>query len=247
MRPIPKQAVALVSRWEGFEPVAYLDIVGQPTIGYGTIKGVTKADVGKRKITKAQALALLTKDMEEGARDLQARIGDVVQDLTDNQYSALLSFVYNLGGKNNSWTIWKRLRARQYDQVPGELMKFVNAGGKKVKGLVNRRADEVKLWSTDEPGSTDEHVPSSVTRNTATPPTPADPISPGKSGTIITAALSACGAVPVAAQQVQSAVAPYADQSPLVGQMVAIIATIAAGAAIVVLALTYLQKRKMRN
>lgn len=247
MRPIPKQAVAIVAKWEGFEPVAYLDVVGVPTIGYGTIKGVTKADVGKRTITKAEAQRLLMEDMKEAAVDLRARIGGIIEELTDNQYAALISFAYNLGAKNPSWTIWKRLKARQFDQVPGEMMKFVNAGGKKVQGLVNRRTDEVRLWSKDEPGSTHDTVPSHVTRSTPTPPTPADPVSPGKSGTIITAALSAVGAVPVAAQQVQSAVAPYADQSPIVGQMVAIIATLAAGSAIAVLALTWLQKKRMRS
>lgn len=247
MRPIPKQAVDLVARWEGFEPTAYLDVVGVPTIGYGTIKGVSRADVGRRTITKAEAREFLKRDMEEAANDLHDRIGGVVEDLTDNQYSALVSFCYNLGGKNPSWTIWKRLRARQFDQVPVEMMKFVNAGGKKVQGLVNRRTDEVRLWSKDEPGSTRAPVPSHVTRTTKTPPTAADPVPPGRSGTIITAALSAIGAVPVAAQQVQGAVAPYADHSPIVGQVVAIVATIAAGSAVAVLVLTWLQKQKMRS
>lgn len=247
MRPIPKQAVDLVAKWEGFEPTAYFDPIGIPTIGYGTIKGVTKADVGKRTITKATAKEYLKRDMIEAASDLAARIGPVVTDLTDNQYSALLSFAYNLGAKNAKWTIWKRLRARQFDQVPGEMMKFVNAGGKKLQGLVNRRADEVKLWSKGEPGSSDDSVPSSVTRVTATPPTPADPVAPAKSGTLIAGAVSACGAVSVAAKEVTETIAPWASLSPFVEQGVTVVAAVAAGAAVTVLALSWLKKREARG
>lgn len=247
MRPIPKQAVDIVSKWEGFRATAYLDPVSIPTIGYGTIKGVTIDDVGKRTITKATARLYLARDLEEAASDIEARIGPVVAELTDNQYSALLSFVYNLGGKNGKWTIWKRLKARQFDQVPGEMMKFVNAGGKKLQGLVNRRADEVKLWSRDEPGSSADKVPSSVTRTTATPPTPADPVAPAKSGTLIAGAVSACGAVSVAAKEVAQTISPWASMSPLVEQGVTVVAAVAAGAAVTVLALSWIKKREARG
>lgn len=247
MRPIPPQAVDLVAKWEGFEPVAYLDPIGVATIGYGTIKGVTKADVGVKKITKATAKEYLKRDMEEAARDLVVRIGSIVGELTDNQYSALLSFAYNLGAKNGKWTIWKRLNARQFDQVPGEMMKFVNAGGRKLQGLVNRRADEVKLWSKDEPGSSTEHVPSSVTRATATPPTPADPVAPHKSGTLIAGAVSACGAVSVAAKEITETISPWAALSPFVEQGVTIVAAVAAGAAVMALAMNWMKKREARG
>lgn len=59
------------------------------------------------------------------------------------------------------------VRARQFDQVPGELIKFVNAGGKKLQGLVNRRTDEIRVWSTDEPGSEDVSFTSGAMRLTA--------------------------------------------------------------------------------
>lgn len=247
MRPIPPQAVSIVAKWEGFEPVAYLDVVGVPTIGYGTIKGVTKADVGKRTITKTEAQRLLALDLQEAAADLRARIGGVVDELTDNQYAALLSLVYNVGGKDAKWSIWATLRARHFDQVPAKIMAFVNAGGKKVQGLVNRRTDEVRLWSTDEPGSTAEPVHSAVLRVTPTPPTPADPVHPAKSATILSGGISAVGAISVAATQVTETIAPWALHSSLVGQVVTVVAAIAAGAAVATLALNWLAKRKARN
>ena len=170
-RAIPDLAVDFVSRWEGCELAAYRDVVGILTVGYGH----TGSDViAGLKITKAQARALLADDLRVAAARLTARIGPVVDELTEAQYAALLSFVFNLGA-NPSWTIWKLLKARKFDQVPPQLMRFVNAGGKVVPGLVNRRAAEASLWHTvavDE-GAHEPAPPSSVTRSTPTPPTPA--------------------------------------------------------------------------
>lgn len=246
MRAIPDAAVTFIAKHEGKRLKAYPDPAsgGDPwTVGYGHTGSDVRPGV---TITEAQARTFLRKDLLIAGARIEARIGSVIHELTENQYAALLSFVFNVGA-SPSWTIWKRLKARQFDQVPGELMKFVNAAGKKMNGLVKRRAEEVKLWSTDEPGSTDEHMPSSVTRLMDTPPTPADPVSPGKSSTIITAAVGVVGSVPVAAKQVSDAIAPYADQSPWIGQMVAVVATLAAAAAVLVLVLTWIKKREARQ
>ena len=243
MRAIPKTAVDFVALHEGVKLKAYKDSAGIPTLGVGHIEGVKMGDT----CTKAQAMAWLAEDMKIAQRKLYGVLKpDVIDSLTANQWSALLSFVFNVGA-GAKWTIWKRLNARQYDTVPGELIKFVNAGGRKVQGLVNRRADEVKLWSTDEPGSTDRIVPSSVTREIDTPPTPADPIPAHKSATLMTGALGVMATVPVAAKQVTDAVEPYKDASPWIGQVVALVATIAAAAAVVVLVLNWMAKRQARS
>ncbi len=243
MRSIPKAAVDLVARWEGCKLTAYKDVVGIWTIGYGHIEGVQPG----QKITKEEARELLAEDLKDAARKLYGVVkAPVLEELTANQWSALLSFVFNLGA-GKGWTIWKRLNARQFDQVPGEMMKFVNAGGRKIQGLVNRRLDEVKVWTKAEPGLKLVEPPSHVTRNSPTPPTPADPVPPQKSATFISASLGAAATVPVAATQVTQAMEPYKDSSPLVGQMVAGVATIAAIAAVVVLILTWLNKRRDRN
>lgn len=243
-RPIPPQAVELVSRWEGCKLTAYQDGVNVWTIGYGSTRGVTPG----MTITEAQAKEMLARDLEEARTRLYGVVKAAIIDdaLTANQYAALLSFVFNVGAGKN-WTIWKRLNARQFDQVPVEMMKFVNAGGKKLNGLVNRRSDEVRVWSIDEPGSAKDNPPSSVTRSMLTPPTPADPVPPSRSATLLTGALGVTATVPVAAKQVTDAVEPYRDSSPLVGQAIAIIATVAALAAIITLALAWLKKREARR
>lgn len=246
MRPIPDLAVDFIARHEGKRLTAYQDQVGVWTIGYGHTGGVEPGS----KITLAEARALLKADMSIAGARIARKIGPVVNELTEHQYAALLSFVFNLGSgnpKKPEWNIWRRLRARDFDGVPQEFAKFVNAGGRKLQGLVNRRAEETKLWSTDEPGSTTESLPSSVTREIATPPTVSDPVSPGKSATIITAVTGVAATVPVAVQQVTQAVEPYKDASPLVGQVIGILATLAAAAAVLVLVLAWLKKREDRS
>jgi lysozyme len=242
MRPVPKIAAAFVAAHEGLRLAAYQDPAGVWTIGYGH----TGAVVAGHTITRLEAEALLDEDLAIAASRLAARIAAVVEALTEAQYSALLSFVFNVGA-DPGWTIWRRLRARQFDQVPLELMKFVNAGGRKVRGLVARRAEECKLWACEEPGSTAEVLPSSLTRATPTPPTPADPAPPQTSPAVLTGALGAAATVPVAAKAVTDAIEPYRAASPWVGQAVAVVATIAALAAVVALILTWVAKQRART
>jgi lysozyme len=243
-RAVPNIAVDFVAGLEGFPPKTYLDSVGVLTGGYGHT-GPDVPPVGSA-ITAQQAKAWLAADLITAASRLQERIGDVVDLLTENQYAALLSFVFNLGA-SPGWTIWRRLKDKQFDQVPGEMIKFVNAGGQKLRGLVNRRTAEIKLWSTDEPGSTQADPPSSETRAAVTPPTPSDAIPAHKSGTILTLIASSVASVPVAAKSVTDAVSPYADHSPLVGQMVAVLATVAAGSVVLGLVLAWWLKHRART
>jgi lysozyme len=260
MRPIPKEAEAFIKKHERLVLRVYDDkhpkrilqpgdeVEGVLTAGWGHTGGL---EIGQ-KVTRAQAQAWFDSDVPDKAiRPLYAKLGaELIDELTDGQYGALISFVFNLGTgdpRKREWTIWKRLRARQFDQVPVEMMKFVNWDGKKSQGLVKRRTAEVALWSSNEPGSEPSNPPSSVTRREATPPTPADPTPPQKSATLITSALGVTATVPVAAKQVTDAIEPYKDSSPLVGNMIAIVATIAALAAVIVLALTWINKRKARS
>lgn len=248
MRPIPQAAFDIIQRWEGCKLAAYPDPAtgGEPwTIGYGHTGGIKPG----QKITQAKALQFLRSDLEIASSRLAQKVGTlIVDDLTDNQYAALLSFVFNLGTgdpKKPEWTIWKRLRARRYDQVPGEIIKFVNANGKKLQGLVNRRTDEIRVWSTDEPGSDDVHLTSATTRQIATPPTPADPTPAHKSATIWLAitgffatALKWIGdllaQVPEFAHTAINAINPFADKSPLAAGIANGVGGLAAAAALYV-------------
>lgn len=243
MRPIPKEAVDLTARFEGLRLVAYRDIVGVLTIGYGsTGSHVTEG----LRITKERARALLKDDLKIAANRLAGVVKQsVIDGLTDGQYAALLSFVFNLGA-NKSWTIWKVLNAGQLEAVPAQMRRFVNAGGKRVQGLVNRREAEAALFAADL-HAVDEILPSSITRNTPTPPTP-EPVKPlAESKTFLTAGATAVAAAATGVAEVSKTVAPYAAQSELVGRLVSTLAMLGAALAVATLVFAWFKHRSAKR
>jgi lysozyme len=247
-RPIPDSALDLITRWEGCKLTAYLCPAGVWTIGYGStgqhvVKGL--------KITKAQALALLKDDLRVAAERLRLRIGVIADELTANQYGALLSFVFNLGATPN-WTIWKILKARAFEQVPMQLMRFTKARDPAtgqlvtVRGLVNRRTDEVRLWSLEDEHEEPVALPSSTTRAVDTPPAPMEkPLATSKS--FVASCAGAVAMAPVAINQVSETIKPYAEQSPVLGQVLGTLAVIGAALAVAALVFQWLKARNGRR
>jgi len=61
--------------------------------------------------------------------------------------TALVSFTFNLGSAAlQRSTLRRKVNREEHDDVPSELMKWVWAGGKKLRGLVRRREEELKLY-----------------------------------------------------------------------------------------------------
>ncbi len=147
MRDI-KKAIELIKKWEGFRTKAYKDPVGIWTIGYGTIrypsgKTVQSGDV----ISEHNAENYLLEHIEDHI--LGQMHGLLRAKVNENQYSALVSFTYNLGiGNLKRSTLLKKINNQDFFGAAREFDKWVNAGGKKLKGLVRRRADERKLFET---------------------------------------------------------------------------------------------------
>jgi lysozyme len=86
--------------------------------------------------------------MDEAAKAVEKH---VIVPLTDNQYAALVSFVFNMGETNfRNSTLLRRLNAKDYAAVPAELAKWnkVTVDGQKVPsmGLTKRRKAEAELW-----------------------------------------------------------------------------------------------------
>ncbi len=90
---------------------------------------------------------LLKYDMNVFERRVD-RLIDV--DLTDDQYSALVSFDFNTGGLENS-TLRKLLNGGDYESVPAQLLRWDKAGGKRLKGLTRRRISEGRLFQGETP------------------------------------------------------------------------------------------------
>ena len=68
--------------------------------------------------------------------------------LTDSQFDSLVSFTYNLGGGAlQRSTMRCKINREEHTEVPEEFMRWVWAGGLKIKGLVRRRAAETGLYA----------------------------------------------------------------------------------------------------
>lgn len=148
MRPVPLVASEFVAQHEACRLQAYRDAGrGVITIGYGHTRGVRLTD----KCSQFQANLWLDDDLTEAA-ELLAKVVDeaVILKLSDHQYAALISFVFNCGQRPGA-TLWKRVNAGNFAQIPAELMKWIYVGKRVVPGLANRRAAEVALWNTPDP------------------------------------------------------------------------------------------------
>ncbi|MEO9385901.1 lysozyme [Chromobacterium phragmitis] len=131
----------LIKQFEGLRLIAYQDAVGIWTIGYGH----TGPDVAPGKaITQLQADQLLQNDLarfESGVSNL------VKVPLNANQFSALVSFSYNLGlGNLQSSTLLRLLNQRDYAGAAGQFPRWDKAGGRVLPGLSRRRLAEQALF-----------------------------------------------------------------------------------------------------
>ena len=138
---IGNKGIELIKHFEGCELEAYKCAAGVPTIGYGHIKGVQIGDT----ITQEQAEQMLVEELNE----YEGYINDMVTTpLSQNQFDALVSWVYNLGGGNlKASTLLKVLNSGDFNGVPAQLMRWNKAGGKVLEGLTRRRQAEADLFS----------------------------------------------------------------------------------------------------
>src|SRR5262245_17770828 len=123
-----QEGLALIKRFEGYRAEAYRDAAGIWTIGYGhTSMAGTPHVVAGLKVTRSEAADILKSDVDvfaEGVRKL------VTAELSDTQFSALVSFAYNVGlGNLRSSSVLKAVNAQEFDQVPRRLALWVKAGG----------------------------------------------------------------------------------------------------------------------
>ena len=144
---VSKRGLALIQQFEGLRLEAYLDSVGKPTIGYGSTKGVQMGD----EITQAQAVELLAADVERHADGVR-RLVDVP--LTQNQFDALVSLVFNIGvGAFKGSTLLRKLNAGDYQGAANEFLRWTYAGGEELRGLARRREAERAMFLEPEPPS----------------------------------------------------------------------------------------------
>ena len=135
--------VAFIGPWEGRRYTAYQDIVGVWTICEGHTKGVKAGDVA----TDAQCDEMAAQDVAEHNAGIRACI---TRPMPQNVEIAFTSLAFNAGvGAFCGSTALKRYNAGDDTGACDALNMWVRAGGKVVKGLVNRRAAESALCKKD--------------------------------------------------------------------------------------------------
>ena len=131
----------LIKTFEGYRSEAYLCPAGVWTIGYGHTSGVNPGDT----CTREEADEFLKEDLAEA----EACVNAQSLDLSQTQFDALVSLVYNIGAGNfQDSTLLKLLKqdciAR--DTLENEWKKWRYSNKKVLKGLVRRRAAEWALY-----------------------------------------------------------------------------------------------------
>ncbi|MBW4466488.1 MAG: lysozyme [Pegethrix bostrychoides GSE-TBD4-15B] len=137
---INRDGLRLLKAFEGLRLNAYQDAVGVWTIGYGTTSGVRPGMV----ITEAQAEELLKRDLNRFERAVSNLVN---VPLTSAQFSALVSFAYNVGeGALGGSTLLRLLNQRDYRGAADQFLRWDKAGGQTLAGLTRRRRAERALF-----------------------------------------------------------------------------------------------------
>lgn len=137
---ISENGLTLLKRLEGLELKAYLCSGGVWTIGYGHTARVSK----DMRITETQADAFLRADVSWAEK----AVNDENLQLTQNQFDALVSFVFNVGPKAfRGSALLSMIRVNPHSQnIRSQFAKWRLAGGKIVPGLTHRRNAETDLY-----------------------------------------------------------------------------------------------------
>ena len=135
------KGVELIKRHEMLKLKAYRCPAGVLTIGYGHTKNVHEGMV----IDNAKADEFLREDVQDAE---QSVLRLVVKSLSQNQFDALVSFVFNLGAtKFKNSTLLSRINNNPSDQdIRYQFSRWNKAGIVVLPGLTKRRAEEADLY-----------------------------------------------------------------------------------------------------
>ena len=147
MIEVPKPAIELAKRFEGFHRVAradpsraqpYICPAGYWTIGYGNLCEPTHPP-----ITEVEAENYLASDLQT-ALAATLRYCPVLATEPEGRLAAIVDFTFNLGaGRLQTSTLRRRINQRDWTAACQELRRWVYGGGKVLPGLVTRREAEV--------------------------------------------------------------------------------------------------------
>lgn len=152
-REVCQLAQDLIRKWEGFQLAVYKDQAGLLTVGWGHRTTLPLGAI----ITEEQAESMFAYDIGVVSACIAYACNNTL--LNDNQFGALVSFVFNIGmgdftlPKQGGSQVLKALRTEKFDEVPALMKAWIHItlpSGTKVEsaGLANRRAAECVLYET---------------------------------------------------------------------------------------------------
>jgi len=141
----------LIKSFEGFSLKAYKDYIKNGVISYSIGYGHNGKVDGK--VIAANLTITADKAEELFQEDVKVFVDKVKQyikvKLNQNQFDALVSLCYNV--RTSNWVDFieqSGINDGHYDRVPDALLKYVKSNGKTLKGLIRRRTEEGKLFTT---------------------------------------------------------------------------------------------------
>ena len=152
---ISNEGINLIKFFEGCPTdkdgnvVSYRCAANKATIGYGSLKLIDGSPVEDgMTISKQDAEDLLAHELHE----YEGYINDMVEpDLSQNQFDALVSWVFNLGPSNlRASTLLKKLNAKDWTDVPNQIKRWNKVAGVPNEGLIKRRNAEALLFEGKE-------------------------------------------------------------------------------------------------
>lgn len=151
---INEKGIEIIKHYEGCRLTAYRDPVGILTIGWGTTGSFIYDGM---TITQEEADEYLMKDVEVAVSELN---NNLTVSLNDDQFSALVSFLYNIGpgvtgvkdglfhlASGGPSTLWKMVEESNFSGAAGQFTLWCRAGGIVLRGLLARRRSEQKLFA----------------------------------------------------------------------------------------------------
>tara|TARA_S200000501_G_scaffold43566_1_gene35275 strand:- start:1545 stop:2006 length:462 start_codon:yes stop_codon:yes gene_type:complete len=141
------EGIELIKFYEGCELESYQCSADVWTIGYGKTSGVQEGDT----CTQEQAEEYLADDLFKFEKTIHKLVN---VPLRQNEFDALVSWTYNLGGTNlRESTLLIRINDNtpsSRNDIPYQIKRWNRAGGEVLDGLVKRREAEAKMWLGEE-------------------------------------------------------------------------------------------------
>ena len=134
----------LIKGFESFSPIPYVCSGGYLTVLWGHV--IKKGEIFDHPYTEEEGEPIFLKDISVTERAISRLIR---VPLSQNQEDSLTSWVYNLGGGAlQRSTLRAVINRQEYDEAPAEILKWIYAGGRKLRGLVIRRIIEARLFAS---------------------------------------------------------------------------------------------------